>query len=276
MNKDIQRSYGRNKNQLRPLHVTYNRFGYGSASVLLEIGNTKVQAAVTLQPGVPSFMRGKGATKGEGWLTAEYSMLPTSTMHRLVRESSSGKRNPRSMEISRLIGRSLRIAVDLKVLGERTIIIDCDVLQADGGTRTACISAAYLALERAEQVWLRKKIIVQPLLKEQIAAISVGIRDDQVLLDLDFAEDSTVDADCNFVMTRSGNIIEVQSTAEKSPIAWDVFNKARDVAFEGIQQLFVFFEQIDKKSKKNHEHFNNDRIKKTPFFSLQNRQNSAS
>ncbi len=271
MNKDIQRVRGRNYNQLRPLHVAYNRFGYGFASVLLEIGNTKVQCSITLQPGVPSFMRGKG----EGWLTAEYAMLPTATMQRLIRESSSGKRNARSIEISRLIGRSLRTALDLKVLGERTITVDCDVLQADGGTRTACISGAYLALERAQEVWLKKRMINGPLLKEQIAAISVGVKGEQVLLDLDFAEDSTVDADCNFVMTRSGNIIEVQGTSEKTPISWEVFGRVHNVAFEGIKQLFVFFDQVHKKNIQN-VYQKNDRPKKTPFFSLQNRQNSAS
>jgi len=267
MNKEIGRFRGRNHNQLRPLHIRHNRFGYSSASVLFEIGNTKVQCSVTLQPGVPSFIRGKG----EGWLTAEYAMLPTATMQRLIRESSSGKRNARSMEISRLIGRSLRTAIDLTALGEKTITIDCDVLQADGGTRTACISAAYLALERAEKVWLKKKIIKSSLLKEQVAAVSVGVKDNEILLDLDFAEDSSVDADCNFVMTRSGDIIEVQGTSEKTPISWDTFHKVHKIAFEGIQQLFTFFEQVDKEYQKKQRLTHSEKPKKTPFFSLQNR-----
>ncbi len=267
----LERIQGRNYNQLRPLHITHNKFGYSCASVLFELGDTKVNCCVTLQSGVPQFLRGKG----EGWLTAEYEMLPTATAQRSVRESATGKRNARSLEISRLIGRSLRAIVDLTALGERTITIDCEVLQADGGTRTACISGAYLALERAQHVWLSKHHISRPVLLQEAAAISVGIQDNRVLLDIDFSEDSQVDADYNFVMTRTGHIIEMQGTAEKKPVSWEILDKARMLASEGIEQLFAHFDKDKQIASSSELEHTLTAPRKAPLFSLQNRQNSA-
>src|ERR1700733_6301212 len=189
------RSGKREYNELRPLKVAYDIYSYTPGSVLFEMGNTKILCSVTLQNSVPHFLRGKR----RGWLTAEYALLPASTPIRTVREVSANKRNGRTIEISRLIGRSLRSVADLAVLGESTIFIDCDVLQADGGTRTACITGAYLALKAAVVRWLEKGIIHQSLLKDELGAVSVGIADDLTLLDLDFIEDSTTFADFNFV-----------------------------------------------------------------------------
>jgi ribonuclease PH len=180
------------------------------------MGKTKVLCAVSLQQGVPHFLRGKKT----GWLTAEYSLLPASTPIRTVREITANKRNGRTIEISRVIGRALRSVVNLDPLGEQTIFIDCDVLQADGGTRTACITGAYLALKAAVAQWLHRGIISETILIDELAAISVGLAQDTVLLDLDFIEDSATEADFNFVLTRSGKIIELQGSAEKFPIKW--------------------------------------------------------
>lgn len=238
MNKYIrmgQRSY----DQLRPLRVTYDVFNYAAGSTLFEMGNTKVLCSVTLQQGVPHFLRGKRC----GWLTAEYSLLPASTPIRTVREITANKRSGRTIEISRLIGRALRSVVNLAVLGEQTIFIDCDVLQADGGTRTACITGAYLALKAAEVSWLHKGLIGNPMLIDELGAISVGIAQETPLLDLDFVEDSATEADFNFVLTRSGRVIEIQGSAERFPLTWDHYERMRFLALKGVQDLFAFYDR---------------------------------
>lgn len=269
------RSYGRAYNQVRPIIVTYNQFGYAAGSVLLEMGNTKILCSVSLQNNVPSFLKGKK----KGWLTAEYAMLPTATHSRRQRESSGCKKNGRSIEISRLIGRSLRTVVNTNVIGERTIVVDCDVLQADGGTRTACIGAAYLALQEAEKKWIAHGTIPQSIIIDGIAAISVGIADGQPLLDLDYSEDSKTDADYNFVLTSSNSIIEIQGTAEQAPLSWQEFQQLSQLAQEGVAQLFEVFKKYSDNNqnyvskKENSAIASNIKKERTPLFSLQNRQN---
>lgn len=232
----IERADGRLSNQLRPLQVTYDVFEYAPGSVLFKQGRTKILCAVTLQPGVPPFLRGKG----EGWLTAEYAMLPASTGSRIARDASTGYKNGRSVEISRFLGRSLRSIIDTKKLGERTIMVDCDVLQADGSTRTACITAASLALEMAVQRWLRKKMILESILTDHLVGVSVGLHKGQPLLDLTFFEDSSIDVDFNFVFTHSQKVVEMQATAEMAAFSWEQFEQVKTVAFEGMQKLVNF------------------------------------
>lgn len=232
------RSGGRAPDDLRPLKVTYDVFEYAAGSVLFEAGRTKVLCAVTLQNGVPHFLRGKR----RGWLTAEYALLPVSTPIRTVREVTSNKRNGRTIEISRLVGRALRAVSNLQVLGEQTIFIDCDVLQADGSTRSACITGAFLALRAAEANWKARGLIPYGFLKDDVAAVSVGVGDHVAYLDMDFAEDSCIDADFNFVLTRSGRVVEVQGTSESEPVGWDDFELARSYALKGSQELFEFFD----------------------------------
>lgn len=283
---------GRQFDQLRPLKISYDSFGYADSSVLFEVGNTKVLCSVTLQQGVPPFLRGKQV----GWLNAEYAMLPTATTVRKQRDNTVAKPNGRSLEISRLIGRCLRSVVDVSGLGERTITIDCDVLQADGGTRTACITGAYVALDRAVTRWVELGKIAPEavILRDEIAAISVGLRGQEPLLDLDFSEDSTIDADFNFVMTRRGALVEVQGTAEKQPIAAEKFQEIYTLAMHGVGKLFVFFEQESSVSStgtasgqahavqepsvtqsarhgKSAAHSESNMATKSPLFSLQNR-----
>jgi len=265
---------GRSYNQLRPVTIHYNTFGYAAGSVLLEMGNTKVLCAVTMQNGVPPFLRGKQT----GWLAAEYAMLPTSTMERSAREISLMRRNGRSSEISRLISRALRMVVNLDVLGERTITIDCDVLQADGGTRTACITGAYCALKNAEAHWLQTKQIAAPILVDELAAVSVGVLGDQILLDPDFAEDSTLSADFNFVLTRSNKIVEMQGSAEKNPITWDQYTHVVSIAQDGIAQLFDLCQPQDNDQVEHTKKVSSKQstsAQATPFFSLLNRQKST-
>ena len=278
MEYSVKRLGGRTYDHLRSLKVNYNVFGTKAGSVLFEMGNTKVLCTVTMQPGVPHFLKGSGT----GWLTAEYAMLPTATAVRTQRESSSMKQNGRSVEISRLIGRVLRSVVALDQLGERTLTIDCDVLQADGGTRTACITGAYAALEDAVRYWMATKQLSQSILKEPIAAVSVGVLNDQALLDLDYSEDNIIDADFNFVITKSQKLIEVQGTSEKNPIAWDMFDELKRLALTGTQQLFVFFDAQEKtvsddvigQSMPHHVKEPKKQKAHTPMFSLANRLSS--
>ncbi len=220
---------------IRTVSIAYDFFGYADASALFELGDTKILCSVTLQPGVPPFLRGKN----EGWLTAEYAMLPCSGNRRHKRDGTNGSKNGRSVEISRLIGRSLRSVCNLAELGERTIIIDCDVLQADGGTRVASITAASLVLQLAQSRWIAAGLISKVILTEQIAAISVGLVDGAVMLDPNYSDDCRADADFNFVMTRSGLVIEVQGTAEKRPLDWKTFDQLKEVAQQGIASLFA-------------------------------------
>ncbi len=230
----MQRANNRDYDQVRPLRIVYDIFEYADGSVLLEIGKTRVLCAVSIAPGVPHFLRGKN----QGWLTAGYALLPTSTKTRVERESM-GKRNDRSIEISRLIGRVLRSVTSLDNIGERTIYIDCDVMQADGGTRTASITGACLALKIAQQKWLSSGIIEQPVLTDDVAGISVGFVDGYTLLDLDFIEDSQAEADFNFIFTKTGNIVEIQGTAERNPIPWDTFDMMKKLAYQGAQDIFA-------------------------------------
>ncbi len=234
------RAFQRQPHDLRPLRVTYDIYPYAAGSTLFEMGDTKILCSVMIQAGVPSFMRGKG----NGWLTAEYSMLPGSTPIRTMRETSAQKRSGRTIEISRLIGRALRSVTQLAGFGEHTIFIDCDVLQADGSTRTASVTAAYLALRAAEMRWLDSGFIRRPLLTEEVAAVSVGVTpESRVLLDIDYSEDSTIGADFNFVMTRSQKIIEMQGTAESLPLSLALHDELRAMALVGLDQLFKFYDE---------------------------------
>jgi len=265
----MNKRQGRTTDQLREVKVTFDAFGYSSGSVLFEIGKTKVLCSVNLNLGVPSFLKGRKM----GWLTAEYSMLPSSTSTRMKREISSMRRNGRSVEISRLIGRSLRAIVDFSLLGERTIIVDCDVLQADGGTRVACITGSCIALQVAVNNWLKNKIIRKNILTDSIAAISVGIVSGVPFLDVDFSEDRVAEADFNFVITKSNKIIEIQGAAEGAAISWDQFEKARVIALSGIEQLFKIGEEYFSETISVTEDIKQGSKKCTPFFSLKNRQN---
>lgn len=219
---------------IRSITISLDALGYASASVLLSQGNTKVLACVSLQPGVPSFLKGQGT----GWLTAEYAMLPCATQQRTQRESNANQRNSRSVEISRLIGRCLRISVDLSKLKEKTVLVDCEVLQADGGTRVACLTAASLALEIAYYRWYLKGIVDLGFFKERLAAISVGFVNNQPCIDLSYAEDSLAQSDFNIVMTRSMKLVEIQGTAEKELLSFKDFDILKDIAQDGIVQLF--------------------------------------
>jgi ribonuclease PH len=253
-----KRAHNRSYNAVRPLKVKYGIFPYAAGSVLFEIGNTKILCAITLQMGVPHFLKGKH----EGWLTAEYSLLPAATPLRTVREVTTNKRSGRTIEISRLIGRALRSIMKLDILGEYTVFVDCDVLQADGGTRTACVTAAYLALCQAQEHWQKEGIINQSILKDKLAAVSVGLhKNGQSLLDVDFAEDSDLAADFNFIITKSRKIVEIQGTAEKEPLSYDTFMIMQELAFKGAQEIFLFFEQIDF-SLKNGEYVASESFKK--------------
>ena len=232
-NQSKNRPDGRMSNQARSVKITYNFSDNCHSSVLFELGKTKVLCSITVQDGVPSFLRGKGA----GWLTAEYAMLPSSTRPRTIRESSSGKRDGRSIEISRLIGRSLRAVVDLTVIGERTIYIDCDVFQADGGTRTAAITGAYCALRYGLQNQKFPLIMPQSFITDSVAALSVGWSNGAPLLDINFEEDSAIEADFNFVMTGSGHIIELQGATESRPLPWQSVQSMQELAFFGISEM---------------------------------------
>lgn len=233
------RAGGRENNQMRPLKITYDIYAYTPGSVLLEVGNTKILCSVTLQNSVPHFLRGKR----KGWLTAEYALLPASTPIRTVRELSANKRNGRTIEISRLIGRVLRVVCDLTVLGENTMFIDCDVLQADGSTRSACIIAAYMALKSAQQRLMTEGAITEPILTDEIASVSVGVGPYGPLLDMDFAEDSSIYADYNFIITRSQKIVEMQGTAEHAPINWNDFDEMKGLAVKGATDIFSFYDE---------------------------------
>lgn len=225
----------RKNNELRSIEIIRNYTKHAEGSVLIKCGDTHVICTASIEQNVPSFLKGKN----QGWVTAEYGMLPRSTSIRMTRESSKGKQSGRTQEIQRLIGRSLRSIIDLKKLGEITIQIDCDVIQADGGTRTASITGAYVALHDAIQNIINKGIIKDSPIIDSIAAISLGIKDSDILLDLDYAEDSTCDTDMNIVMTGSGKFVEIQGTAEGVAFTRDEMNNLIDMAEQGIKQLTV-------------------------------------
>ena len=224
---------GRKADELRPVTIERNVQEYAEGSALIRIGRTKVLCTATVEERVPPFMRGQG----RGWVTAEYGMLPRSSPVRIIRESSTGKVKGRTQEIQRLIGRVLRSVVDLSCLGERQVTIDCDVLQADGGTRTAAVTGAWVALADAVR-WLHEKKLTRkdPLL-DQIAAISVGIVDGNAVLDLCYDEDSTADVDMNIVMTRSGRFVELQGTAESAPFTDEQLEEMLKLGRKGVKEL---------------------------------------
>jgi len=225
----------RQADQLRQVRITRNFTRHAEGSVLIEMGDTRVLCNASVEENVPPFLRGKG----QGWVTAEYGMLPRSTHTRTAREAAKGKQTGRTQEIQRLIGRSLRAVVDLKALGERQITLDCDVLQADGGTRCASITGAWVALyEACEKLVKAGKLPTNPV-KDHVAAISVGLYQGSPVLDLDYPEDSNCDTDMNVVMTGAGGIVEVQGTAEGEPFTRAQMNTLTDLAEAGIRQLIA-------------------------------------
>jgi ribonuclease PH len=224
----VTRSSGRRADELRELTIEPDYLEQASGSALISFGRTKVLCTASLEEGVPRWLSGNG----RGWLTAEYSMLPASTGQRTQREASVGRQKGRTVEIQRLIGRALRAVADLETLGERTLWIDCDVLQADGGTRCAAISGAYVAARRAlDHVGLGRA------LSDSVAAVSVGIVDGEPLLDLDYEEDSSAEVDVNVVMAGDGRLIEVQATAERAPLDRGQLDELLDLAAGGIQEI---------------------------------------
>ena len=229
----IMRPSQRETNQLRPITITKSYTNYAEGSVLIEFGQTKVLCTASIVDGVPRFLKGKG----QGWITAEYGMLPRATHSRNEREASKGKQGGRTLEIQRLIGRSLRRCIDLKTLGEFTITLDCDVIQADGGTRTAAITGACIALKDAvDWLYANEKIRKKPAF-HYVAAVSVGIYRGQSVLDLDYAEDVLADTDMNVVMNEAGEFIEIQGTAEDASFSRTQLNEMLSLAEHGIQQL---------------------------------------
>jgi len=227
------RPSNRAPDQMRPANLTPNYTMHAEGSVLVEFGNTRVLCNASVEERVPGFLRGKG----QGWVTAEYGMLPRSTSERMGREAARGRQGGRTMEIQRLIGRSLRAVVDMRKLGERTITIDCDVIQADGGTRTASITGGFVALAQAAQKLLSDGLIKQNPLTGSVASVSVGIYKGTPILDLDYAEDSNAETDMNVVMTDSGLFIEVQGTAEGHPFSEDEMQQMLGLARKGITEL---------------------------------------
>jgi ribonuclease PH len=227
------RPSNRTPNQLRTVEIIRHYTKHAEGSVLVKYGDTHVLCTASVDEKVPGFLRGKN----QGWVTAEYGMLPRSTGSRMDREAAKGKQSGRTQEIQRLIGRSLRAIIDLEKLGERSIQIDCDVIQADGGTRTASITGAYVALHDAVSLLLEKDLIKESPLKDAVAAISVGIYKGTPVLDLDYIEDSDCDTDMNIVMTGSGGFVEIQGTSEGEPFSRDAMNQMLDLAQSGISEL---------------------------------------
>ena len=227
------RPSGRTASQIRPITFTRQFTAHAEGSVLVEFGNTKVICTASVIEGVPRFMKGQG----KGWVTAEYGMLPRSTHTRNDREAARGKQGGRTMEIQRLIGRALRTAVDLSLLGENTITIDCDVIQADGGTRTASITGACVALVDALNFMRSKNLIKTNPLKFMVAAVSVGVYKGTPVADLDYAEDSNAETDMNIVMTETGKVIEIQGTAEEAPFSFEEMQQMLDLGKHAIREI---------------------------------------
>ncbi|MDP8034071.1 ribonuclease PH [Pasteurella atlantica] len=228
------RPNNRTANQTRPVKITRNYTKYAEGSVLVEFGETKVLCNASIDESVPRFLRGKN----QGWVTAEYAMLPRATHSRTQREASKGKQGGRTLEIQRLIGRSLRAVVDLKALGERTITVDCDVIQADGGTRTAAITGAAVALQDALNKLIDTGKLKTNPMKSLVAAISVGVVNNDAICDLEYIEDCNAETDMNVVMVESGHFVEVQGTAEGTPFSHSELLQLLDLAKQGIEQLF--------------------------------------
>ncbi|MDV7339695.1 ribonuclease PH [Terasakiella sp. A23] len=231
----MTRPSGRAADQLREVTFEMGFSKYAEGSCLVKFGDTHVLCTATVEEKVPGWMRGSG----EGWVTAEYGMLPRSTHDRMRREASSGKQSGRTQEIQRLIGRSLRAVCDLKAMGEIQVRVDCDVLQADGGTRTASITGAYVAMYAAFQKMIEEEKLETMPLSSEVAAVSCGIFKGQPVLDLDYDEDSNAEADANFVLTGNGGIVEIQGTAEEDPFSRDEFMQLLDLAQKGINELAV-------------------------------------
>ena len=232
-NSAFLRTENRANNALRPVKITRGFTRYAEGSVLIEFGQTRVLCTASVEAKVPGFLKGKG----QGWVTAEYGMLPRATHTRSDREAARGKQSGRTQEIQRLIGRSLRSVIDLNLLGERTIHLDCDVLQADGGTRTAAITGAWIALADAVNGLIAKGVLAANPLREAVAAISVGIYKDHAILDLEYIEDSDCETDMNVVMTASGGMVEVQGTAEGKPFSREQLDAMLNLAADGIRDL---------------------------------------
>lgn len=231
-----ERQDGRKNDEIRDIKITRKYISHADGSVFIEMGNTRIVCTATIEEKVPPFLRGKG----KGWITAEYDMIPGSTPRRIIRPQATGRINGRTHEIQRLIGRSLRAAVDLDMIGERTIWIDCDVIEADGGTRTASITGSFIALFDSLQGMIENEIINEMPIESFVAAISVGIVDGEIMTDLCYTEDSTAEVDMNVVANSKGNLIEVQSTAEGAPFSREQFDQMladASSAIEGIIEL---------------------------------------
>jgi ribonuclease PH len=235
----VSRPSGRAADQLRPIEFQRNFTRHAEGSVLVSFGDTRVLCTASIEERIPPWLRGKGS----GWVTAEYGMLPRATGERNMREATRGKQGGRTLEIQRLIGRSLRAVIDLEALGERTVTLDCDVLQADGGTRTASITGAYVALVDAVDTLLSRRRLKKNPIHGQVAAVSVGMLGSTPVLDLDYAEDSTADTDLNVVMNDGGGFIEVQGTAEGHAFHRGEFDAMLDLASAGIGQLIALQNQ---------------------------------
>lgn len=229
----MSRPSQRANDQLRAIEIIRHYTKHAEGSVLVKFGDTHVICTASVEEKVPGFLKGKG----QGWVTAEYGMLPRSTGSRMDREAARGKQSGRTQEIQRLIGRSLRAVIDLEKLGERTIHFDCDVIQADGGTRTASITGAYVAMIDAVSTLLQKGLLIETPIKDSVAAISVGVYQGTPVLDLDYIEDSDCDTDMNVVMTGNGGFVEIQGTAEGEPFARETMNQMLDLAAKGINEL---------------------------------------
>lgn len=229
------RNDGRQPYDLRPINVICGFTKYAEGSVLIEFGHTRVLCTASIEEKVPPFLRGKGV----GWATAEYAMLPRATQNRTARETNRGGPSGRTQEIQRLIGRSLRSVIDMSALGERTITIDCDVIQADGGTRTAAITGGFVALVLALDKLFEKGQVERPMLRDYIAAVSVGIVGDRILLDLDYSEDSIAEVDMNVIRTGNGRFVEIQGTAETEPFTREQMNEMIGAAETGIDRLLA-------------------------------------
>ncbi len=227
------RPSGRSADQMRTIRLTPDFTQHAEGSVLVEVGETRVLTTASVESKVPHFLKGKS----EGWITAEYGMLPRSTHTRNSREAARGRQSGRTMEIQRLIGRSLRAVIDRSALGERTITVDCDVLQADGGTRTAAITGGYVALALATQQLIKRGDLTQSPIHGQVAAVSVGLYDGTAVLDLDYAEDAEAETDMNIVMNEAGGLIEIQGTAEGHAFLREELDRLLDLAGRGIEEL---------------------------------------
>lgn len=231
---------GRKNDQLRTIKIQKDFIIYPEGSVLISWGNTKVICNASLEEKVPPFLKGTN----QGWVTAEYSMLPRSTQTRIIREATQGKLSGRTQEIQRLIGRSLRASVDMTKLGERTIWIDCDVIQADGGTRTASITGGYVALVLAIRKALDKGILTENPLKTQVAAVSLGVVNNEILLDLNYEEDSSCEIDINLIMDSDGRIVEIQGTGERGLLTKSQLDKIIKLGWKGIKRIFRIQNQV--------------------------------